>query len=177
MTTGRLGPEGLQNLQLLHPTSFSCYTHTVTAEEGLGRNICCQLLVPHKFAQQFPFEEGLLCNHAHLNTHGSCCYSYTYLPALPNSSRTPGMPSTWQPTEATYLSCSTSVLSLETECLTVMGMVRIAWTLLTGWDEMTLQNSSQRTTHSWKGRWVGEEVHLYILGKLEVPYNPFTRTA
>ena len=83
MTTGRFGPEGLQNLQLLHPTSFSCYTHTVTAEEGLlGRNICCQLFVPHKFAQQFPFEEGLLCNHAHLNTHD---HAVTVTPTSPPS--------------------------------------------------------------------------------------------
>ena len=85
------------------------------------------------------------------------------------SSRTPRMPSTWQPTEATYLSCSTSVLSLETECLTGMKMVRLAWTLLAGWDEMTLQNSSQRTTHNWRGRWVGgrhrSELRVYKCGK------------
>ena len=86
-----------------------------------------------------------------------------------NSSRTPGMPSPWQPTEATYLFCSTSVPCLETECLTGMKMVRLAWTLLAGWDEMTLQNSLQRTIHSWRGRWVGgrhrSELYAYKCGK------------
>ena len=80
-----------------------------------------------------------ICKHLHLHTH---VHSFTFrhyhicTPFL--SSRTPGMPSTWQPTEATYLSCSTSVPSLETECLTGMGMVRLVWTLLAGWDDSPL---------------------------------------